>query len=538
MLKSLFIQNYALIEHLEIEFPNGLVIITGETGAGKSILLGAISLLLGGRADATALSSKEKNCVVEALFEQGGKERIVRRVISPSGRSRCFIDDEPVSLGELSQLSSTLIDIHEQHTHILLGEKEFQLKVLDLFSDNGALLLEYRQEYELLLKLKAEQEQLQQQIEKALAEQEFKEFRLQKLQQAALKEGELEELEREQLQLSNAEELRAVASEAASLLDGAEVSTVQHLKRSAALLQKQSAISPSFEELSKRLESCRIECRDIAQELERYAESISLSPKRLEQVEQRMGEIYSLLKRFNAESVEELISMRDSLNLQISDYDRLLEQRQNLESSIAIHTEKRNALAEELSKKRNANLKKLSDTLQSRIRELEMPAAKFTATCQKIEDYTPYGREKAEFLFSANSGIQPVALQKVASGGELSRIMLCVKELLASYQGMPTLIFDEIDVGVSGSIADKMGQMIGQMGERMQIFAITHLPQVASKGKNHIVVYKQKDEDGVVRTRLKYLKGKERVMEIARLLSGEITTNEAIANAKVLLGKA
>ena len=537
MLSKLSIKNYALIESLELEFPDHLVIITGETGAGKSILLGAVSLLMGGKAEASQLKDQSKNCVVEAIFQTAEGEKILRRVIAPSMRSRFFIDDEPVSVGDMEAAASALLDVHAQHNHLLLYNKDFQLGVLDGYSSNGLLLSSYKEEYEKVKELKSELSGVEKKIERAKEESALREKELRLLRSAALQEGQTEALEKEQLQLENAQQIIESCSGATNLLEGGEGSVTQNIKEAIRLIEKSSNFAPKLEELAKRLESCRIECKDVASDVERVLSSISLSPERLAQVEDKLSAIYSLLKRFNLTTESELITLRDKLEEESESTERLEELKEKLEADIKEHTKERNALAAKLSRRRKEGAVKLEMLLTKEIRSLEMPVAVFKAEVESAEDYTSNGADRVRFLFSANGDEKLVELQKVASGGELSRIMLCIKKVMAGYRGMPTLFFDEIDVGVSGSIADKVGQLLDAMGEKMQILAITHLPQVASKGKAHLLVTKELEKGGA-RSAFTFIKGKERVMEIARLLSGEKTTPQAVANAKVLLAAA
>ncbi|MGM9774125.1 MAG: DNA repair protein RecN [Candidatus Egerieousia sp.] len=532
MLRSLSIRNYALIEALDIEFPDGLNIITGETGAGKSVLLGAISLLSGGKADQAVLKRSDKNCVVEGDFG----DTILRRVVSPNGRSRCFVNDAPVTIAELEEVSSHLVDIHTQHMHLLLKERGFRMEVLDYFAGTNDVLSLYKAEYKRVAELRSKLSDFDERQKAEAAQREFDEFRLNKLNEANLRSGELEELEEEQKKLANAEEIKSAVYSSYAILDGEEGSVVDKLKEAAGILEKSKGFVSEFQDLGKRIESCKIECKDIADEIERLGSDVVVSPSRLEQVEERMALLYSLVKRFNSSDIEELISLRDELAQRLGDEEAIANERSELAAALSCAEEKMVALAHELSAKRSKAAPLLAKQLEAEIRTLEMPVAKFVVDVTTNESQmTADGADEVKFMFCANGDEQLVELQKVASGGELSRIMLCIKKLLASYSRMPTMFFDEIDVGVSGSIADKMGKMIGEMGRKMQIFAITHLPQVASKGNSHLLVYKKFNDEGVAVTNVKFLDGEERVMELARLLSGERTTDEAIANARVLL---
>lgn len=535
MLKRLVIQNYALIDTLDIEFPGGLIIVTGETGAGKSIMLGALSLLLGAKGDTSALKDNAKNCVVEGEFEVEGEEIILRRVISPAGRTRNFINDEPATLGALTEIASKIVDIHAQHQHLLLTDAGYQMQVLDYFANTGAIVERYRNTHSELQRAEAELLQMEQHIARSEGEREYKQFQYDKLQEAKLKEGELEELELEQKQLANSEQIREGLYGAVALMQPMGTSIVQNLKDAVHLLQKSSNFVPSLEELCNRLESCRIECKDIEEELESLADKVVVSPQRLEQVDQRLSLLYSLMRKHSAGSVQELLQLKDSLEQELLGADRSLQDKVALEEKIASLRRERERLACELTDARGAKVASLGSVLQEQIRDLQMPHAIFQVRLADAGKYTMQGKDSVEFLFSANGSGKLNLLQKAASGGELSRIMLCIKSLMAQFTGMPTMIFDEIDTGVSGSIADKMGELIGKMGERMQIFAITHLPQIASKKGTHLLVYKEFDKDNNAATRIKRIEGQERENEVARMLSGSQLTKAALENARELL---
>ena len=535
MLKRLTIQNYALIENLDIEFPSGLVIITGETGAGKSIMLGALSLLLGGKGDVSALKDSSRNCVVEGEFETDGEPLILRRVISPAGRTRNFINDEPATLAALTEISSTIVDIHAQHQHLLLTDESYQMKVLDYFAGTGNILEEYSQVHNGLLVMESQLKQLKEEMARKEGELEYRAFQLEKLLEAKLKEGELEDLENEQKQLANSEQIRECISGAVGCMQPISGPIVQNLKDAVHLLQKCSNFVPELEELCNRLESCRIECKDIEDELEMLAERVVVSPQRLEQVEERLSLLYSLMRKHGVGTVEELLQVQKQLQEDIGGADEDAAKAGQMEQEIKVLSSRREALAEELGRRRREKTDELASVLQESIRDLQMPYAIFKVELAATEKYTAKGKDAVSFLFSANGDKKLNLLQKAASGGELSRIMLCLKSLMAKYTGMPTMIFDEIDTGVSGSIADKMGALIGKMGERMQIFAITHLPQIASKKGTHLLVYKEFDKENNATTHIRQLQGEERVMEVARMLSGAELTEAALENARVLL---
>lgn len=554
MLKRLYISNFALIDSVEIEFPNGLIIISGETGAGKSILLGGLSLLLGGKSDSSSLLDKERNCIVEGTFSienqptllkeictvlecdnLPGNELLVRRVISPNGRSRSFINDIPVQLAVLSQITLKLIDIHAQHATLRLNDKDYQMSVLDYYCGAEKELEAYREANGLLSKKYAELKEVKERAAANERNMDYISYRLEKLQEAALKEGELERLEEEQKQLSTAEEYKNDLCASIGMLSAnADRSFVQNLKDISHLLNRHTDAHPKLAELSERFEGIRIELKDLESDLQDEAERVVISPMRLQDVEERLNTLYSLMKKHGVNSIEELIEERDRLQNEIEISNNATQKIEEIETEVGALRKKREMCAENLSAKRKSAVNKLGDVLQERIRRLEMQDAIFTVSLCPADDYDHNGKDKIEFLFSANKGIAPAPVQKAASGGELSRLMLCIKWLMAKYTGMPTMIFDEIDTGVSGRIADKMGALIDEMGRNMQIFSITHLPQIASKGNTHILVYKETD-GGQTKSKLKILTSQERVMEIARMLSGEVLSEAAIENAKYLL---
>ncbi|MBQ7222888.1 MAG: DNA repair protein RecN [Bacteroidales bacterium] len=534
MLKRLAISNYALIDALDITFPDHLVIITGETGAGKSILLGALSLLLGTRADVTAIKDRDRNCVVEAEFENKGEELILRRVITPQGRSRIFVNDEPASMEDLKSLSAALIDIHSQNSQLLLSDDKFQLSVLDYFSENGPLLGQYSSvynEYRKTVNALAE-------LDAAIAEQEknrdYIEFQYSQLKAANLSEGDLESLENEQKQLANAEDIKLNLAAAANALENDVFSFSTQLKEAEQAVSKVAPFVEEVSSLSERLENCRIEIRDIESELEQRAERVNVSKERLDEVDAKLALIYDLLRKHGKTTDTELIALRDSLAAQLGNSLDMQNERAELAGRCQALDAECERLAGELSKRRSENCPKLSAFLQESIRNLEIPFAIFAVEMEPLAERGRFGKDSVKFMFSANGQASIKELSKCASGGEMSRIMLCIKALMARYAAMPTMIFDEIDTGVSGSVADKMGQTIVGMGEYMQVFAITHLPQVASKGLAHFLVYKEVSAEGAT-THIKKIEGEERVREIARMLSGSELTGEAIANARVLL---
>ena len=533
MLKRLLIENYALIDHLDISFPGDLVIITGETGAGKSILLGALSLVLGGRSDLSVLKDPARNCVVEATFEEDGRDIPVRRVITPQGRSRGFIDDEPVGVEQLRDRASRLVDIHSQHQQLLLSERDFQRTVLDSHAGLLPAVESHGRSYRALLDAEKALKELDSRIAVSERERDYLEFQYRQLDEASLRDGELEALEEEQGRLAHGEAVKEQVSRVGRLFEGENLSLEGSLKEMAASLDRIAPYFPEFAEFGPRLDAARIELKDIRDEVAARGERIVFSPERLEEVDARLSRLYGLLRKFDVPAVADLIALRDELSGRLGAGADARSDRDALAKRVASLRESCLQSAAALHAARVQAAPGLASLLQEQVRSLEMPRARFAVEVAEGPVVGPDGLDEVTFLFDANDrGLKP--LSKCASGGELSRIMLCIKSLLAQYKGMPTLIFDEIDSGVSGSVAEKMGQVLSRMGNRMQVFAITHLPQVASKGASHYLVYKENGPDGM-QTCIRPIEGEERLREIARMLSGEGITPEALANAGVLL---
>ena len=544
MLKSLQIRNYVLIDSLDVVFPEGLVIITGQTGAGKSILLGALSLLLGSKADTSVIGSHGDNCVVEALFrvpesdsvmrdllhendlDDDSGELLIRRVVSSTGRSRSFINDSPVSLQILQSVTTRLVDIHSQHQTLMLSDKSFQLSMLDSFAGNGSLLERCGALYRRVRELDKEITGLKDKIARIEEEKDYLQSRWKRLDEAHLVEGELESLEEEQGLLANAESVKESLSGVETLLDTAS------LKEARKLLEKASRFVPSAAALAERLESARVELNDIQDEVSEIDSRTEVSAERLEAVESRMSLLYDLMKRYSASSVEELITMRDSLSASLDGAEEINDRLEDLLKEKKVVEEEYLSVSKALHESRSSAAGRFCSEILSSLRSLELDRAVFDVDLVETPSGET-GRDGVRFLFSA-SGSNPVEVAKCASGGELSRLMLSLKAMMARFASMPTLVFDEIDSGVSGSVADKMGQMICSMGKDMQVFAITHLPQVAAKGDAHYLVEKSFEDNGAV-TSVRLLDGEERVMEIARMLSGSHVSAAAIQNAKALL---
>ena len=554
MLRSLQVKNYVLIDSLETEFPSGLVIITGETGAGKSILLGAISLLLGAKADSSAVGDSGENCIVEGEFDchdDHGLEEIfreedldwndgaitVRRVVGRTGRSRSFIGDEPVSREALSRISSRLVDIHSQHENLILSDAAFRLQVLDSFCGVESLRNECSAAWKALAAARKSLAGVNDRIEKLRREQDFNSTALRQLQDAALRAGEMEELEREQKRLSGAEEIKEALGQASSLYDGAEeggsLPVSSSLKEISRAVSRLGRYIPETGDLVERIESVRTELQDIFSELYSYAPDGEDTQSQLEAVEQRMSRIYDLMTRHGVRTEEELMEIRDHLSCEAGGLSSLEDEKISLEKEVTRLEEQYSTLSGRLHDSRVEGAPRFAGKISDSLHSLSLEQAAFGV---EIAGAAPgaYGADTVEFLFDA-AGRRMVDVRKGASGGEMSRIMLAIKDLMARFTAMPTLIFDEIDTGISGSVADKVGSMICRMGEDMQVFAITHLPQVAAKGDAHFLVSKEMDAKGNAVTGIRKIEGKERVMEISRMLSGSTVTPEATANAESLL---
>lgn len=555
MLSRLQVRNYVLIDSLEIEFPEGLIIITGQTGAGKSILLGALSLLMGAKADASMVSDGADNCVVEAEFETSDASLkdvlednevewdeghlVIRRVVNRSGRSRSFVNDSPVPVNVLQEISSRLVDIHSQHQTLLLSDRNFQLDILDHYAGNSALRTECAGLHRELGALNSDLSALEARMARLAGERDYNEAQYRQLEAAALREGELEELEVEQKQLANAEEIKTALCSVEELFTAAsssgEVLSVDStLKEADKALSKIIRYVPDLASLSERIDSCRRELDDILAEVEAVNSRTELSESRLEEVEDRMSLLYGLMQKHSCRTEAELIALRDSLSEALSDSTQLEEKREELCARIAQVQKSLQSVADLLHERRAGAVQTFSDAITGSIRDMELPYAVFEVELLPVS-VGAAGRDMIQFRFSA-TGRNAVDVSKCASGGEMSRIMLSLKSMMARYTNMPTMIFDEIDTGVSGSVADKMGSVICSMGENMQVFAITHLPQVAAKGSAHYLVSKTIDPSSskAVST-IEKLSAEQRVLEVARMLSGSELTDAAIANAKSLL---
>jgi DNA repair protein RecN (Recombination protein N) len=551
MLHSLYIQNYALIEKLDIGFEKGFSVITGETGAGKSIILGAIGLLLGQRADVKAIRKGASKCVIEARFQIGSygmrsffddnqleydDECILRREVQASGKSRAFINDTPASLAQMRELGEQLIDVHSQHQNLLLNTEGFQLNVLDILAVNNEALAAYKQRYSEWKSTERELTELIQQAERNRADEEFLRFQLDQLESANLKEGEQEELEQESETLSHAEEIKAVLYNVEQMLTDDEAGIAWGVKEATNRLAALQKVYQPAGELSDRLRSSFIELKDIADELASHNDSIEFNPARLEEVDNRLNTIYTLEQKHRVKSVEELLTL-------MADYAKRLGDITSYDDRIAELTAKRNELYEQarrqadvLTRSRRAAADGVEEQMGRRLAPLGMPNVRFKVETGLRKELGPHGQDTVRFLFSANKNGTLQDISSVASGGEIARVMLSLKAMIAGAVKLPTIVFDEIDTGVSGEIADRMADIMQEMGRKeRQVISITHLPQIASRGAAHYKVYKM-DNETETNSHIRRLMQQERVEEIAHMLSGATLTDAALQNAKALLG--
>ena len=550
MLTKLYVQNYALIRELDISLDTGLTVITGETGAGKSILLGALSLVLGARADTAVLLDKTLKCVVEGTFTIDGYSledfftlneidydpvTILRREISPAGKSRAFINDTPVNLNILKDLGDKLIDIHSQHQTLMLNENSFQLNVIDSFAGNGGLKEDYLKSYKRYRSLLAEYNEIKERSEKNKADLEYYQYQLNQLKEAKLRVGEEGELEKEQEMLEHAEEIKTTLERSSALLESEEGSLLTILAELKQQLGKIRDYLPEAAVLLERVVSSYIELDDIATETGRLSSGIEANPERLVIVSERLDLINTLLHKHRAGDVSDLLKKQEELAELVSTITTSDERMGELEKLLAREKEKLTGAAGEISANRMKTIPEVEKGISELLQNLGMPNARFRIEISRLNDFTSSGSDKADFLFSANKQVPPENLSRVASGGELSRVMLSLKSVLSRNNNLPTIIFDEIDSGVSGEVADRVGQILSGMGKYMQVINITHLPQVAARGVKHFHVYKDDTEHSTI-TRIKLLTDDERIFEVARLLSGSEVTETALRNARELIG--
>ena len=551
MLTALSIKNYALIDDLKVDFPEGFIIITGETGSGKSIMLDALSLILGKRADMSALRNKEEKCIIEAEFSLQNYEfqslfqeldidydpqTIIRREILPSGKSRAFVNDVPATLEVLSRLGQVLVDIHSQHQTLALSDTSFQFAIIDAMANNKSLLTEYVQLHQLL---KKEQKKLEELIEfqkNAKKEYDYNLHQLKELKSATLEEGILEELEESYEEASNIEDIKENVSESLYLLNDENIGILNNLRELKRSFSSLTEYKQLYRDLYERIESAFLELEDLASEISDIDESIEADPDNLEQISKQLNKIYSLQKKHSVATVEELITIQQELEEAVSktesvDID-LNKQKKIVEEQHTATLKKAN----QLHKAREKVIPALDKKLTNFMHELGMPNGRFSITLTTTDTFFANGNDELSFLFSANKGGDFGQLKKVASGGELSRIMLAVKAIMAEHTALPTIMFDEIDTGVSGEISQKMGDIMKQMSQNRQVFAITHLPQIAAKGAYHFKVFKE-DSKGKTTTHLKLLTEEERITELSEMLEGKNSGASARNHAIELLRK-
>lgn len=552
MLKHLSVQNYALIDQLDVELSSGLTIITGETGAGKSILLGALGLIAGSRADTQSLQDKTKKCIIEAAFniKEYALEKFfqeneldheslttIRREINPEGKSRAFINDTPVTLNQLKELAERLIDIHSQHQTLSLNGTDFQLSVVDAFAKHNDVMLEYQTNYKTFKSLEKQLNELIERELQAKKDLDYYQFQFNELEDANLKGGEQTDLEKELETLNNAEEIKSSLSKAAFGLNGGEQNLLSSLSEIRLLLNSMAKFKPEIAELSARINSSYIELKDIGNELETIEQDIVYDPKRIEILSEKLDSIYRLQQKHQVKTVEELIEIKDAISNKLLDFSSLEAEIQKVKASLETLNKSLSAKAKIISENRKKVIPKIEKEIASLLSSLSMPNAQLKIEQNFNNAYSLTGTDKISFLFSANKGSDFKELNKVASGGELSRLMLSIKSLIAQLTLLPTIIFDEIDTGVSGDVADKVGSIMDQMSAKMQVITITHLPQIASKGQSHLFVYKE-DKNNKTYSNIKKLNADERIQEIAKMLSTGKPTAAAINNAKELLNQA
>ena len=551
MFKSLSINNYALIDRLDISVEPGFTVITGETGAGKSIMLGALGILLGGRAEARAVRTGAAKCVVEAAFDvsalgiQGffdendidfdGEECILRREVTAAGKSRAFINDTPVPAARLKELGALVIDIHSQHRNLLIGREDYLLDTLDTVAANTAEKTAYAEAFAQWRKAEEDLKALRLQAEKGQTDGDYLKFQLTQIQEAALLPDEQEELEKENALLEHAEEIKASLGSAAFAINGSDGERLAELRRAAQLLESIAAHLPEAAALAERLESARIEIGDIADELERQSEGIDFNPARAEQVASRLNLIYDLLQKHRAASITELLALA-------KDWEEQLNRLENMESLLEESQRRCAALLADLRKKgsvltatRGKAAKIVEQSLTESLHTLGMPNVSIRFSLQPREVPAACGMDTPVFLFSANKNVPMQPVSEIASGGEIARVMLALKGLIARHKNLPTIIFDEIDTGVSGTMAERMAVMMGEIAKHCQVLCITHLPQIAAKGNAHFRVHKEENETGTT-SHISRLSPEERVREIATMLSGAEISEAAVSNAKALLG--
>ena len=550
MLKQLYIKNFTLIDTLDMEFRSGFSVITGETGAGKSIILGAIGLLLGQRADSKSVKMGTDKCVIEAHFDLSryGMERffdeneiefdaedtIIRRELTSAGKSRAFINDTPVALSVLKELGEQLVDVHSQHQNLLLNKQDFQLNVVDIIADDAKELTDYQQTYVRYQELKKEEQRLHEDIEQGRQQVDFMQFQYDELTNARLSDGEQEELEQRSETMSHSEDIKTALYEAESALSGDEGGVVSNLKKAVSALQGIEHVYPDVAELAERMNSCYIELKDAAAEVSGKMDDVDFDPAELDMVNTRLDRIYELQKKYKVERVDQLLAIQEELGRKLSNIENSDEALAEIERQVSETLKDARRKAELLTEKRRVAAGAIEKQMRERLVPLGMPNVRFEIAVEQ-EPLGRCGQDKVSFLFSANTStpLQPVS--QVASGGEIARVMLSLKAMISGAVKLPTIIFDEIDTGVSGKIAEQMARMMSEMGHcDRQVISITHLPQIAALGSTHYKVYKDETAQGTT-THMLMLNDEERVREIAQMLSGSDVSEAAIQNAKELL---
>jgi len=551
MIQKLAIQNYALIDQLDISFSEGMTIITGETGAGKSILLGALSLLIGSRADAGSLFQKNKKCVIEGAFRLAGstlhefclkhdldEEEVttIRREISPEGKSRSFVNDTPVNLNVLKELGTLLIEIHSQHETLTLNDSGFQMLVVDSYAQNSKLLQKFKSDFNRYSKELELLSTLREREKKSKLDAGYYQFQFNEINDAALKSGEQESLESELEILNNSEEIKSALHKAGTILNGEENNLISGWATISSTLQHILKVYPNASELVQRIKSLHVEMKDVASELEILERDIMFNPDRIEIISERLDTLYRLQQKHRVSTIDELLAIGTDLEGKLTEINSLDQDIEALEKTISASVKELVKAAAEIHETRAKAIPAIEKNIVSLLAELGMKHAVLKIELKTLpqEQFKSNGSDTVQFLFSANKGIAFRELNKVASGGELSRLMLCVKSMLAKLSGLPTIIFDEIDTGISGEVAHKVGNILKDMAKERQVIAITHLPQMAGKGDDHLFVFKESGSN-ITTTRIKRLTRAERVEEIAKMLSGDQPTKAAIANAKELL---
>lgn len=551
MLKRLSVENYALIDKLDIEFAPGLNIITGETGAGKSILLGALGLILGNRVESGVLRDPQRNCVVEAEFDLYGyhleelfdtldidyeEPCLIRRVITSAGKSRAYVNDLPVQLTALRAIGERLIDIHSQHQTLLVGESRFQTTLLDSVAEHLPLLEQYRSVYAELNEVKRQYEDLQREADATSKDREYVAYQLEELQAANLHEGEQEELETLLEELSHAVEIKEILMWTSQMLEGDDEGVLTQLKSAEQSIGRLQSVYPQAEQFYQRLHSALLDLKDLASEVSAEGDRIEADPVRQEQTQERLDLIYSLQQKHKKDSVSGLLALQAEYAARLNGIDSSEERLAELAQRIGVLQEKASKLAADITNGRKNTAPKIEQYVMEQLARLGMASAQLQVDVHPAGELRADGADVIRFLFTANRNTALQPIEKVASGGEMSRLMLALKALVVSHMQLPTIIFDEIDTGVSGAIADKMGEIVTALGAQLQVINITHLPQVASKGDHHFFVYKEDTPNGT-QTRIRELTADERVNEIAKMLSGSAVTQAAVEQARLLLGR-